>query len=269
MDETQRQRALREEVLDVVNGVADVVIEQTGTNVFNACVEWAYTYPAAAMAPSQASPGLTRILDLSRGLVIPTVQIPGTWGVLVGHLCSGRPTSQASAKLVFDRACFGVDGAQDSTYSMLVRFLYLAAKRYEDEGLTTLNQPYQILLGPPGGGRIGISEARLHSADGIRRLTDVPTLPKVLGKSLGYPVKPGWQLGSLARHVKQLSPSAGGRLTRMYSALPLPDRDLRKLILSPFKLRNIDYDGPEDEVQEDTADTKALALLNQLSEMYV
>ena len=269
MDETHRQLDLQDEITKVVSKTLDVMVEKSGTNVINACKEWDYAYPRPALVPSQASAGLARVLALSRGLLIPTAQIPEVWEILVEHLGGKQGVAIPSELRVFEKACYGVSGPQESTFEVLVRFLYFAARQYEAEGLITLNQPYQIMLGPPGAGRIGVREALVHSAKKTQRVTGVLTLSRILGKPFGSPIKPGWELSSLARHVNHLSPGTAKRLTDLYSALPLPDKDLRKLILSSFKVNNLDYDESEVVAQEDAADAEALALLNQLSEMYV
>ena len=269
MDEIHRQLDLQAEIMEVSNKAVNVMLEKTGTNVFNACKEWDYEYPRPALVPSQGTTRIHRILGLSRGLLIPTAQIPEVWEILAGHLAGKQEVALVSALRVFDKACYGVGGPQENTFEVLVRFLYLAAKQYEDEGLITLNQPYQIMLGPPGAGRIGVRESLVHSAKKTQRVTGVLTLPRIIGKPFGSPIKPGWELSSLARHVNHLSPSVAKRLTTLYSALPLPDKDLRKLILSSFKVNNLDYDEAEVVAKEDAVDAEALALLNQLSEMYV
>lgn len=268
MDATQRQIALQEEIKSVMQPILDTVIEKVGNNIFNACDGWAFTYDPLALVPRNIRGSVRKVLSLTRGLTIPTEEIPGVWQILVDHLDGGRRELVcASAKKLLSSVSFGLESAHESAFAVLVCFLHVAVQRYRDEGLPVLSQNYQIMLGPPGPGRIGIVESLVHGAKRSQRVTGERTIAKILETPIGSPISPGWRLSSLIRHVKQVHHLHAKVLSNLCSALPLPNSELSRLILAGFEMNNLDYVAPAEEAP--AADAQALALLNQLSEMYV
>lgn len=272
MDEAQRQSMLQETVSRFLESTLDLLINRTGSNIFNASGEWAQTYSPAPLLPEGLKSTLGQILSMSRRLTIPTEEIPDAWEGLVACLDEGRKKEALSlADSRLQEVSLGLQGPHGTTFGVLVRFLHCALERYESEGIPVLRQAYQMMLGPPGAGRIGIREAIVHGASTSTRVPDATSIARVLSNPFGEIVNPGWQLSSLARHVRLVSPKHARLLVALYSVLPVYEPKIRALILSPFKMNNVDnvdqdvVDGPA----EVDGDPHVLALLNQLSEMYV
>ena len=268
MDEAQRQIDLQDEIKTIMQPILDTVIEKVGDNIFNASDGWVLSCDPLALVPRNIRGSVRKVLSLTRGLTIPTAEIPDVWQALMDYLGEGRREfSCASARKLLSSISFGLEGAHESAFAVLVCFLHVAVQRYQNEGLPVLNQNYQIMLGPPGVGRIGIVESIVHGAKRSQRVAGERTIAKILETPIGGPISPGWRLSSLIRHVKHVHPPHAKTLSNLCSALPLPNPDLSRLILAGFEMNNLDYVAPTEEAP--AADAQALALLNQLSEMYV